>query len=240
MSLIKYAMAMAAATSIATTAFADPITVSASDVGQSFTVGYDGYTQETGVIDGLTGQATFTLTGVGQNSYTFSYSVANTSSDPIDTSRISGFGFNTDPNITRASSTGVFDTAASGNVPSGFGRVDVCFKGGGGSSNCAGGGGTGVNLGDTGTGSLTLNFSSLPDELTLSNFFARYQSISGAGGTSSAIGRGTPSTSSTSTGGTPPSSTGGTPVPAPGALLLFALGLAGLGLRFGRRSTAAA
>ena len=240
MSFTKISLALAAVTTFATAAQAAPITVSPANVGQSYTVNYDGFTQETGVIDGLTGQATFTLTGVGENSYAFNYSLTNTSSDPIDASRISGFGFNTDPNITSASSTGVFDTAASGNVPSGFGRVDVCFKGGGGSNNCAGGGGAGVELGDTGTGTLTLNFSELPDQLTLSDFFVRYQSIEGAGGTTSAIGRGTPSTSSTG-GGNPPSSSGGsnggTPVPAPGALWLFAAGLAGLGIRYGRRSS---
>jgi hypothetical protein len=229
---------LAAAAALATPAIAGPITVSAANVGQSYTIGYDGYTQGTGVIGGLSGQGTFTLTGVGTNSYTFSYSLANTSSNPITNSRISGFGFNTDPNMTSASSTGIFDSAASGNVPSGFGSVEVCFKGGGGSSNCAGGGGAGVNIGDTGTGTLTLNFSELPDQLTLSDFFVRYQSIEGAGGTTSAIGRGTPSSTSstsTSTSSGASTSTGGTEVPAPGALWLFAAGLAGIGLRFGRR-----
>lgn len=234
MSFTRFALFAAAAAAIAAPAHAGPITVSAADVGQSYTVAYDGYTQETGVIGGLSGQGTFTLTGVGTNSYTFSYSLTNTSTNPITASRISGFGFNTDPNISGASSTGIFDTAASGNVPSGFGSVEVCFKGAGGTSNCSGGGGVGVDLGDTGTGTLTLNFSELPDQLTLSDFFVRYQSIEGAGGTTSAIGRGTP-TSSTSTSSGGSTSTGGTEVPAPGALWLFAAGLAGIGLHFGRR-----
>lgn len=242
MSFTRFAF-IAAAAAFAAPAFAGPITVSAANVGQSYAIGYDGYTQGTGVIGGLTGQGTFTLTGVGTNSYTFSYSLANTSSNPITNSRISGFGFNTDPNISSASSTGVFDSAASGNVPSGFGSVEVCFKGGGGSSNCAGGGGAGVNIGDSGTGTLTLNFSELPDQLTLSDFFVRYQSIEGAGSMTSAIGRGTPSSStsssststSTSSGASTSTSTGGTEVPAPNALWLFAAGLAGIGLRFGRR-----
>jgi hypothetical protein len=134
----------------------------------------------------------------------------------------------------------MFDqTATNSNVPSGFGRVDVCFKGAGGST-CSGGGGVGVDMGDTETGTLTLNFSELPDQLTLSDFFVRYQAIEGEGAPGSAIGRGTPSssTSSGSTGGSTSggsTSTGGTQVPAPGALLLFAAGLAGIGLRFGRR-----
>jgi hypothetical protein len=227
MSFTKFALALAAASAIATTATAGPITVDASNIGQSYNVGFDGYTQEAGVIGGLTGQATFTLTGVGSNSYSFNYSITNTSSAPIDGSRISLFGFNTDPNIVNATSTGMFNQTSTGNVPAGYGRVDVCFKGAGG-NNCSGGGGVGVNIGDTASGTLTLNFAELPDQLTLSDFFVRYQSISGGGAPGSAIGRETGSTSTSS-------STGGTPVPAPGALWLFAAGLAGLGWRFGRR-----
>ena len=237
MSFTKFALALAAATSFATAAVANPITVDASNIGQSYGVQFDGYTQETGVISGLTGQATFTLTGVGNNAYTFNYSLTNTSGDPIDSSRISLFGFNTDPNISSASSTGMFDQTATGNVPAGFGRVDVCFKGSGG-PNCSGGGGVGVDIGDTASGTLTLNFAELPDQLTLSDFFVRYQSIEGDGAPGSAIGRGTHVGSSSTSGGSTSTggSTGGTPVPAPGALWLFAAGLAGLGWRYGRRS----
>jgi hypothetical protein len=233
MAVTKFTLALAALMVTATAAKANVITVSPSDIGTSYAVNYDGFADGQ-VINGLTGTTSFTLTGVGENSYTFSYSV--TSSSPIDASRISGFGFNTNPDITSATSTGLFDRAGSGNVPTGFGRVDVCFKGAGGTANCAGGGGVGVNIGDTGTGSLTLNFAELPQQLTLSDFFVRYQSIDGAGAPDSAIGRGTPG--STSTGGST-GSTGGTPVPAPGGLLLFAAGLAGLGIRFGRKGTRA-
>lgn len=232
MSFTKFALALAAAAAFATTASANPITVDASNVGQSYAVSFDGYTQETGVIAGLTGEATFTLTGVGDNAYTFNYSLTNTSGDPIDSSRISLFGFNTDPDIASATSIGTFDQTSTGNVPAGFGRVDVCFKGSGG-PNCSGGGGVGVDIGDTATGTLTLNFAELPDQLTLSDFFVRYQSIEGDGAPGSAIGRGTPTGSSSTSGGS--TSTGGTPVPAPNALWLFAAGLAGLGWRFGRR-----
>jgi hypothetical protein len=176
-----------------------------------------------------------TLTSASGTSYTFDYSVTNASTSPIDTSRISIFGFNTDPNISGATSTGTFgETATNGNVPTGFGSVDVCFKGGGG-PNCSGGGGSGIQIGDTGTGTLTLNFTSVVDQLTLSDFFVRYQSISGGGAPSSAIGRGTTSTSTGSSGSTGSTgSTGGTPVPAPAAFWLFTLALGGLGWRVGR------
>lgn len=203
MSLTKFSIALAAMFTASTAAQAGVITVDPSDIGTSFTVNYDGFSDGR-VIEGLTGQTTFTLTGVSGASYSFSYTVTNTSSDPIDASRISIFGFDTDPDIISASSTGTFNqTATNGNVPNGFGQVELCFKGGSGPS-CSGGGRSGVNLGDSTTGALTLNFSALPDELTLSNFFIRYQAIEGDGASGSATGRstlGSPEGSTGSTGG---------------------------------------
>jgi hypothetical protein len=193
---------------------ADVISLTSASVGSSFSLDYDGFTGD-GTIAGLTGSTTFTLTGISDGSYSFDYSVANTSSSPITGSRISGFGFNTNPDFTSASSTGVFDTVGTGNAPN-IGTVDVCFKGGGGTGNCAGGGGDGVSLGDTATGTLTLAFTAALGQLSLSDFFVRYQSIAGAGGTTSAVGTGTLSSS------------GGTPVPEPATLALFAMGVAGV------------
>lgn len=209
---------------------ADVISLSSSDLNKSFTVDYNGYTGS-GTIDGLASQIVFTLTAATANSYTLGYNVTNTSGAPISGSRVSGFGFNTDPTISGASSTGTYSvTALNSNVPN-VGSVDVCFKGGGGTNSCAGGGGGGVSLGDSGSGTLTLSFASPVTSLTLSDFFTRYQSISGAGSTTSAVGSGTISTSS---GG---SSSGGTPVPEPGMFGLFALGVGALMLRRRRQST---
>ena len=237
MKLLRLSAALAAASLFASVSHASIITVSPTDIGQQYTINYDGYA-DGAVIPGLGGQTMLTLTSASGTSYTFDYSVTNTSGTPIDTSRISIFGFNTDPSITSATSTGSFsDTATNGNVPAGFGSVDVCFKDGGG-PNCAGGGGAGIQIGNTGTGTLTLQFSSAVDQLSLSDFVVRYQSISGGGAPSSAIGRGTPSTSSGGTGSSGSTgstgSTGGTPVPAPAALWLFTLALGGLGWKFGR------
>ena len=228
--LILPVVAVFAVLSLPEVAHADVISLSGSDVNKSFTVDYNGYTGS-GTIDGLASQIVFTLTAATANSYTLGYNVTNTSGAPLTGSRVSGFGFNTDPTISGASSTGTYSvTALNSNVPN-VGSVDVCFKGGGGTNSCAGGGGGGVNLGDSGSGTLTLSFASPVTSLSLSDFFTRYQSISGAGSTTSAVGSGTISTSS---GG----SSGGTPVPEPGMFGLFALGVGALMLRRRRRSPA--
>lgn len=192
----------------ATPALADAITFDSSNIGTAYTLNYDGFS-DGNTIGGLTAQTTFTLTGISGSTYTFSYSATNTSGAPITGSRVSGFAFNTNPEITNASSTGAFSyTTVGGTYPNGIGSVDVCFKDAA-TGACAGGGSGGLTMGETGTGAFTLTFSQPVSSITLSDFFVRYQSISGAGNVTSATGSGTQSSTS-----------GGT-VPEPGMLGLL-------------------
>lgn len=192
----------------ATPALADAITFDSSDIGTAYTLNYNGFSDST-TISGLTASTTFTLASISGNTYTFNYSVTNTSSAPITDSRISSFAFNTDPTISGASSTGAFSyTTLNGSYPNGIGGVDVCFKDAS-TGACSGGGSGGLTLGQTGTGTFSLTFSQPVSSLTLSDFYVRYQSISGAGNITSASGAGTQSSS------------GGTSVPEPGMLGLL-------------------
>lgn len=218
-------LAAAASLCIAAPAWADAITLDSGDIGQSFSVNFDGFSSGT-AIDGLTAQATFTLTSITSSSYVFDYSLSNTTSGGLD-SRVSSFAFDVDPSITGASSTGAFSyTVLDSNYPNGIGSVDVCFKGG--ASGSCGGNSGGVDAGETGSGTLTLSFASAPNAITLSDFFNRYQSISGAGKVTSASGSGTVTSSSSS---------GGTAVPEPGMIGILGLGLIGIAVARSRRRT---
>ena len=202
-------------------AMADAITLGAGNIGQSYNFSFDGYSGGT-TVTGLTSTASFTLTGTTATSYTFNYSLANTTSNPVD-SRLAGFAFNTDPDISSASSTGAFSyTTIGGSYPNGIGSVDVCFKDAS-TGACAGSGNGGLLDGQTGTGSFTLNFAQALTSLTLSDFFVRYQSITGAGNVTSASGEGTMT------------STGGTSVPEPGVLGMMLGGIAAIALLRRRR-----
>ena len=188
--------------------------------GGTWTIEFDGFGGDpTQVVNGLKSSITFEfVSGGGTNQYVFNYTINNLSEAPITGSRVSGFGFDTNPNVQGATSTGVFtNTALNGNYPVGYGNVEVCFNG---ANSCAGGGGGGVSMGQMSgnTGTLTLTFADARDSIQLLNFVDRYQSIAGAGAITSAIGRQT------------------THAPEPGtwAMMLIGFGAIGFGLR--RRS----
>ena len=212
--------AFAASVSMAAPAIADPITLNSSMIGQSFTVNYNGF------IDvyprpGLSGQTTFTLTGIQGSSYLFDYSLTNTSSNGA-TSRISSFGFNADPNITGASSTGDYSYAlVDASYPGGLGTIDVCFKSGGQTSTACAGNTGGMTAGQTGSGTMKLDFgtAAAPNAVTLDDFFVRYENVTGQGCGCITTANGTGTLAPTA-------------VPEPGMIGIFGLGL--LGLAFAR------
>ena len=205
-----------------TPAAAEPILLDANEVGESFSIDFDGFVNGDVTVPGLSSQLILTLTSIVGNVYNFDYSMTNTSDtgSGVD-ARVSSFAFNTDPDISGATSTGTYNfTNTDSNYPNQIGTVDVCFQAAK-TGACAGNKG-GVFGGETGTGTLALSFDSALSSLTLDDFFVRYQSVSGAGDITSASGRQV--TTSTSS---------GNEVPEPNMMLLF--GLAALMIFAGTR-----
>ena len=207
------------------------VTVESSDPtgSTSFDVFFDGNV-DASIIAGLTGEATLTLTafeyvpGDDLTFLGFDVALTNTSSAPIDASRISVFGMDSDPDIdpTAVSATGDFDQAVTtSSFPNQFGSIEVCFKSGQ-NNNCSGGTSGGAVLGDTINFAINMGFSGNLASVDFDNFGVRYQSIY-----------------STSLGLVDDSGTGmgAPPMPEPRAALVFAIGtlVAGLGARFGPR-----
>ena len=229
MNVISKALAAAALFAGTTTAANAAVIVNGNSygAGQSFTLFFDGYGGAPAVIPGLTSNIKFTVSSISGSQYKIDYLIDNTSSAPITGSRVSIFGFqNVTPNYSSASVTGIFDTVGTGNVPN-FGTVEFCAT----TVNCSGGGSAGVDINTTydmahSGGTVTLNFAA-PGDITLDDFFVRYQSIAGAGEVTSAIGREIP----------PPPAV---PEPATWALMLAGFGAAGVAMRRSRRQGAIA
>ena len=190
---------------------------SGTNVGDSLTVNFDG-SEGGSVIAGLTSSLTLSFAGISGNSYVFNYLLTNTSSSPTTSSAVTAFGFNIDPDALLASSTvtGAFDVVSSGQVSQGY-NLEMCFKNGS-NNNCSGSpGNQGVNMGTSGSGTISLGFSSLPDSITLSGYLTRYQGVDGSG---SAV-------------GTPVAAV---PEPATWGLMLLGFGAIGFSMRRKRRS----
>jgi hypothetical protein len=184
-----------------------------SSIGDRFSIDFNGVVEGYEVA-GLTALANFELTdirsdGISGQEWLFTVTLSNTSGGSVDASRVSVLGFNTEPglNLSESWSAGLFDTTRGNkNVPQ-YGKVDVCFQGGTGS--CAGGGGGGTEIGDTGQFDIAINFDSAFEELTLTDFVIRYQSIAGVNAGTSGTGF-------------------GREVPLPATVWLFGSALAGL------------
>jgi len=147
-----------------------------TDLGVTQSADFNGIVEGV-VTPGLTASIDYTLQSVAANTWTFAYSVENTSSAPITASRVSVFGFDVTPDISTSTSTGEYDNfTANGNVPQ-IGVREACYS----QVNCAGGGGGGATLGQTLDGTFTLTFAGAETDLSLENLFVRYQSIDGPG-----------------------------------------------------------
>lgn len=189
--------------------------------GGAQTISLDGLTDGPTLIPGLTANLTLTFASVtnGGLTYNFLYDLFNSSSAPITASRVSSFGFNTDPSVSGGSVTGTFTQFDLGDNYPIIPDPQACvFAPNGPGGVCTGSGG-GVDIGQHGTGTLSLNFSSAPTggTITLSNFVDRYQSIVGAGNVTSAVGV---------------EVHGGVPEPATWAMML--LGFCGIGFAMRR------
>jgi hypothetical protein len=171
--------------------------ITADDVGQSFTINFDGNVERT-QVDGLTSWAKFTLESFTDNQAIFDIDLENTSTGSI-TSRTSALGFDIDgATVSGATVSGSLfaDAHINDSLPNGFGDIDVCFINN--KNNCKGGGGEGNDGGvSTGEGvstfTATVELTTTVESFAMSNFGVRYQSIEGAEdlGTSG-TGRGTP------------------------------------------------
>jgi hypothetical protein len=160
---------------------ASAVVLNATDVGASGTTTIQGVVQQGGqdiIVQGLTGSLFLEYDGLSNGGLTwnFDYTVTNTTTGVGFTSELSAFGLTTTPNVTGATSTGLFDTALV-QVQAGFlGVVDFCATTG---PTCGGGGSGGLLPGESASGEFTLTFASVLSSLSLDNAFARFQAIDG-------------------------------------------------------------
>lgn len=214
MSNLRTFLAVSAAS--AAISFAAPagaaVVVGSGDAGTEYVINYTG--QVGGSTEaGISALLKLTFTGISGNSYNFSYDLTNTSSLE---SRLRSFGFDTDPNISGAAASGVYDNVEyNNNFPESFGTVDVCFRADGG--NVCTGGPNGLAEGANAIGTLSLTFGSAQESISLDRFVTRFQSIEGSNYGNSGIGVGTPVPA--------------VPEPATWALMLAGFGAIGWGMR---------
>lgn len=194
-------------------------------VGDTSTINFNGLGGDPqAVVPGLSATLALTLSSISATTFLFDYTLTNTSS--AANARVSGIGFDVDPNVLNVASTGVFDSGSLGGFTASF-ISETCFSGGN-ENNCPqGAGNSGVFAGTPGSGTLSLIYDDAPDSVTLSNFLDRYQGFN-VNGVTSAVGQGTPGRG----GGTPP------PVPEPATWAMMLLGFGAIGALMRRKQKA--
>ena len=165
------------------------VVVGEAQEGNSYTINFTGMNGEVptaapelqAVLD-----LTFLTRSDNGRVFTFSYTIDNNST--VD-SRLSGIAFNAAENVSGGSATGLFTRVKTGQTyPVGVGKTDFCLTNNNGNS-CAGGGNSGIAAGASGSGNFTVTLAQGADQLTIEEFFVRFQSINPAlNGSTSGIG----------------------------------------------------
>jgi hypothetical protein len=150
------------------------------DIGVSESASFDGYSDAylggSAPVPGLSSELTLTLHSIVSNKWTFDYKVANTSTDPIDASRVTVFGFDVQEPYAGVVSSGEFNSPGSGWAPL-VGLRNLCFRTFAVGA-CRGSWFGGVSKGDSKTGWLTLKYTAAQAGIQLQNLFVVYQGVS--------------------------------------------------------------
>jgi len=118
--------------------------------------------------------------GTNTTAYNFGYTVTNTSSGAVTSSGIGSFGLNTTPNLSAASSTGLYNLALlNPSFPNvnGANVIEACFSAGNNSCNANG---TVLTPGQTTSGTLSLIFAGNVSSISLDGAYLRFQGIDDA------------------------------------------------------------
>jgi len=188
---------LAAALLLITAVPANAVVINVNDIGASGTTTIQGFVGPSAqAVTGLQGTLFLSYQGAvinmnGTQTWNFDYTVTNTSFGPnVTSSSITSFGLNTTPNLTGASSTGLYDLAllnpSFSNV-GGANAIEVCFSAG--NNSCNGNGNTLPMDSDAVSGDIFLTFANPLLSISLDQAYLRFQDLS-AGSTTATSGVG--------------------------------------------------
>jgi len=186
---------------------------------QGFTLFFNGVSDPDGSpVTGLGSQLDLVFRSTDGLNWNFDFEIINRSEAPHTSSRVTAFGFDTDPYnpiISSSSEDSDYGRVSAGSIANSF-SVDFCLIGSpNGGPTCAGGANIGPLPGNSIGGSFSMAFGNSMDALTLSDFHTRYQSTANSSGSAS---------------GNVISS-----VPEPGTWAMMLFGFAGVGAAMRRR-----